>query len=182
MTLASPSLLTQTTNKSLKTRRNLKLLKAMKDIVDNPEHILDKTEEEKKTSKNSTASADQNYVSNIMKKSRSISNNSLSQNKSSDRQENLTSLSDMRNNSMNDRKGSNPRAKTEKSVSKRSSNNENNYESGYSPLIKKVNDSESHRKDSQNTIKTSNVGEQRKFSNMASGIKNPQRSKSFSKP
>jgi hypothetical protein len=52
--------------KSLKTRRNQKLIKAMNDISEDPD-VTPKTEEEKGT-KGSTASIEQNVVYNLMKK------------------------------------------------------------------------------------------------------------------
>ena len=79
----------------------MKLLKAMKEVANNPDPVINKTEEEKNGSKNSTASADQNVVVNILKKSRSgsnntRSNNTQSNNRSSDRVDNLSSLSDLK--------------------------------------------------------------------------------------
>lgn len=71
--------------------------------------------EEEKGSKNSTASADQNIVYNlIMKKTHSQSH---SNKRSSDQADKLSSLSDLRNNSLNEGRSPSHKAKTEKSLS-----------------------------------------------------------------
>lgn len=153
------------------------MLKAMNEVSENPDHSTGKGEEEKNASKNSTASAEQNVVLNLLKKSRSQSN-THSYNRSSDRQD--SSLSDMRNNSMNEGRNHH-RAKTEKSFSDNTANNDQNP-TQYSPLVKLPGKTENHRKDSENTLKTANVKEERKFSEISKQIRRHQRSKSFTKP
>jgi len=56
-----------THKRSLKSRRNLKLLKAMNEVNENPDTALNKIDEENNASKNSTASAEQNIVLNLLK-------------------------------------------------------------------------------------------------------------------
>ena len=66
-------------------------------------------------------------------------------------------------------------------MSNNTANNENAV-SQYSPLMQKKIVTKGERKDSEDTLKTANVTDQRKFSNMASNYKQQQRSKSFTKP
>lgn len=140
----------------------------MNEVSDNPDL---KDEEGKNPSKNSTSSNDQNVVLNLMNKSRSQSN-TQSNNRSSERHDNLSSLSDLRNNSMNEGR-SQAHAKTEKSFSDNTANNDHgeNMKNQYSPLIKQPKRSDSQRKDSESTLKTVNNREHRKFSEITAEIK-----------
>ena len=160
--------------KSLKSRRNLKLLKAMNDVQDDTDPGLNKTEEEKRSgSKNSTASVEQNVVLSLMKKSNS---QSQSAKRSSDQPEKLSSLSDLRGNS--DSRSPNHKAKTEHSFSdnKSRSGNENTNLLTKLPLH-----TMSNRKDSEDTHKTDNVRKPKKLSAAGQFLHTHQRSKSFSK-
>lgn len=162
--------------KSLKSRRNQRLIKALNEFVEGPE-ITPKTEEEQKNSKGSTTSLENNVVYNLMKKSHSRSN---SNKRSSDNNDRLSNLSDLRNNSLNEGKSPEPKSKTEKSLSNNTCKNE---EQKMSPLLKIPLGNVSVRKDSEHTFKTDDVEDKnRKFSRIATEIKNNHRSKSFTKP
>lgn len=163
--------------KSLKTRRNQKLIKAMNEVAEDPD-VTPKTEEEKGT-KGSTASIDQNVVYNLMKKSQSNSNSAK---RSSDNNDKLSSLSDLRNNSLIEGRSPTEKAKTEKSLSNNSNFTNKMNDNKKNSLLKFPLPSGSIRKDSEDTLKTDKQDELRKFSAINAQIQRAQRSKSFSKP
>lgn len=150
-------------------------MKVANNIDDIEPSITPKTEEEK-DSKNSTASIEQNIVYNLMNKSHSRSN---SNKRSSDQNSKLSGLSDLRNNSLNEGKAPNTKAKTEKSLSDRTVTEKKHY--NMSPLLN-IPTNPTIRKDSEDSSKTFNIIDvNRKFSALNSNTPNNQRSKSFTK-
>jgi hypothetical protein len=89
--------------------------------------------------------------------------------RSSDNNEKLSSLSDLRNNSLIEGRSPTEKAKTEKSFSDNSN-------------LKIPLPSDAIRKDSEETLKTDKQNELRKFSAINAQVQRAQRSKSFSKP
>jgi hypothetical protein len=155
----------------------MKLIRAMDEYNNNPDAILNKTEEEKRNgTKGSSGSNDQNLFLNLMKKSQSNSR-SNSNNLSDNKDEKLSSYSDLRHNSNNSQRPE-PRTKTEKSLSIKTGNEKVDK---YIPLkiqLKKVG---YNHIDSENALKTPDVNDTHKFNGIDMDGKLLQRSKSFPK-
>jgi hypothetical protein len=165
-------------NKSLKSRRNMKLIRAMNEYNDSPDAILNKTEEEKRTgTKGSSGSNDQNLFLNLNKKSQSNSR-SNSNNLSDNKDEKLSSYSDLRHNSNNSQRPE-PRTKTEKSLSIKTGNEKVDK---YSPLKIQLKTVGYNHNDPDDTLKTPDVNDTHKFNGIEMDGKLLHRSKSFSKP